>query len=531
MASGRRQKEKKEKKKKKKEKKEKKEKKQKKEKKGTRNASAPQQRGAAEEETAPPAAWSDDMQAEFEDYQREQAAAAVEGSSAAQQLAEEQEQQQEQQEQNFSAEGGEQQALQGQPPGQWTPELEEEFQKYKKEQAAGGHHPVFVGEAFKDGRYTALSFLGEGHYSTVWRVRDELSGEHCAMKVVRSAPDYAAAGRDEVALLSAIRGRDPLAQSHCVRLLDSFEHSVPGGGAHVCEVFELLGDDLLTLMRVFMLHGDRSTGGVPLPVVRHIAQQLLTALDFLHRECGIVHTDVKPENVMLAREVLGGGTPATTDGKVNLEDLQARLLRTECQLVDFGNATRLDSERLTNEIQTRPYRAPEVILEAGFGPPADIWSLGCLVFELATGQFLFRPRTVGTRARDRDHLIQMMRLLGHVPRRLVSASRRGPEFFNAQCQLWDAPRPPHWPLDKVLQEWHGLPEEEAMGLRDFLLGALCFDPAKRGTAAELLEHPWLRGELPQRPPRPPTQQWAAGPQAEAGRPSSVGLGSTDGSDS
>lgn len=100
-------------------------------------ASAPQQRGAAEEETAPPAAWSDDMQAEFEDYQREQAAAAVEGSSAVQQLAEEQEQQEEQQEQNFSAEGGEQQALQGQPPGQWTPELEEEFQKYKKEQAAG----------------------------------------------------------------------------------------------------------------------------------------------------------------------------------------------------------------------------------------------------------------------------------------------------------------------------------------------------------------------------------------------------------
>lgn len=46
--------------------------------------------------------------------------------------------------------------------------------------------------------------------------------------------------------------------------------------------------------------------------------------------------------------------------QVNLADLQARLLRTECQLVDFGNATRLDSERLTNEIQTRPYRAPEV---------------------------------------------------------------------------------------------------------------------------------------------------------------------------
>ena len=72
---------------------------------------------------------------------------------------------------------------------------------------------------------------------------------------------------------------------------------------------------------------------------------------------------------------------------------------------------------------------------------------------------------------------------------------------------------------------------QAMGLRDFLLGALCFDPAKRSTAGELLEHPWLRGELPQRPARPPAQQWAAGPQAEAARPSSVGRGSTEGGDS
>ena len=70
-----------------------------------------------------------------------------------------------------------------------------------------------------------------------------------------------------------------------------------------------------------------------------------------------------------------------------------------------------------------------------------------------------------------------------------------------------------------------------MGLRDFLHGALCFDPAKRSTAAELLEHPWLRGELPQRPSRRPAPQWAAGPHAEAGRPSRGGLGRPDGSDS
>ena len=66
---------------------------------------------------------------------------------------------------------------------------------------------------------------------------------------MRSAPDYAAAGRQEVALLAAIRDRDPARRSHCVRLLDCFEHEGPGGGPHVCEVFDVLGDDLLSLMR------------------------------------------------------------------------------------------------------------------------------------------------------------------------------------------------------------------------------------------------------------------------------------------
>lgn len=92
-------------------------------------ASAPQQPGAAEQEAAPQAAWSDDMQAEFEEYQREQAAAAeVEAEQAASQAAQQADGQGQQ------AAGGEQQ---GPPGGQWTAELEAEFQKYKTEQAAG----------------------------------------------------------------------------------------------------------------------------------------------------------------------------------------------------------------------------------------------------------------------------------------------------------------------------------------------------------------------------------------------------------
>ena len=98
-------------------------------------ASAPQQQGtAAEQAAAPPPTWSDDMQAEFEDYQREQAAAAEAGAVADDGAPL---QADEQQQQEGLQESGEQQPGQGPPGGQWTAELEEEFQKYKQEQAAG----------------------------------------------------------------------------------------------------------------------------------------------------------------------------------------------------------------------------------------------------------------------------------------------------------------------------------------------------------------------------------------------------------
>jgi serine/threonine-protein kinase SRPK3 len=112
------------------------------------------------------------------------------------------------------------------------------------------------------------------------------------MKVVKSASHYTEAARDEVQLLQCARDRDPEDAFHCCRLLDHFDHSGPHG-RHVCMVFEVLGDNLLSLIREY------NHRGIPLPVVRHLAKQMLIALDFLHITCGIIHTDLKPENVMM----------------------------------------------------------------------------------------------------------------------------------------------------------------------------------------------------------------------------------------
>ena len=77
------------------------------------------------------------------------------------------------------------------------------------------------------------------------------------------------------------------------------------------------------------------------------------------------------------------------------------------KIVDLGNAC-WTHHHFTSEIQTRQYRSPEVIIGAGYGPSADIWSFACMIFELITGDFLFEPRKGTTFGKDDDHLAQVI---------------------------------------------------------------------------------------------------------------------------
>jgi serine/threonine-protein kinase SRPK3 len=167
---------------------------------------------------------------------------------------------------------------------------EEDSEDYCK----GGYHPVTVGEKFKDGRYTVVRKLGWGHFSTVWLSRDNNSGKHVALKVVRSAAHYTETAIDEIKLLNKIVQANPEhpGRKHVVSLLDSFEHKGPNG-THVCMVFEVLGENLLGLIKKW------NHRGIPMPLVKQITKQVLLGLDYLHRECGIIHTDLKPENVLI----------------------------------------------------------------------------------------------------------------------------------------------------------------------------------------------------------------------------------------
>lgn len=151
-----------------------------------------------------------------------------------------------------------------------------------------------VGETFKDGRYEVIRKLGWGHFSTVWLSRDNQCGRHVALKVVRSAAHYTETALDEIKLLKRIVSANPNhpGKAHVVQLLDSFEHRGPNG-LHVCMVFEVLGENLLGLIKRY------NHRGIPMPLVKQITKQVLLGLDYMHRECEIIHTDLKPENVLI----------------------------------------------------------------------------------------------------------------------------------------------------------------------------------------------------------------------------------------
>ncbi|KAJ1970340.1 serine/threonine protein kinase, CMGC [Dimargaris xerosporica] len=168
---------------------------------------------------------------------------------------------------------------------------EEDISDYCK----GGYHPIKLHDRFKDGRYVVVRKLGWGHFSTVWLALDTHRDRHVALKVVKSAKNYTEAALDEIKLCDKVVQANPkaLGHQHVVQMLDHFKHQGPHG-THVCMVFEVLGENLLSLIRRY-----RKRGGLPVPLVKDVTRQIAQGLDYMHHDCQMIHTDLKPENVLV----------------------------------------------------------------------------------------------------------------------------------------------------------------------------------------------------------------------------------------
>lgn len=170
---------------------------------------------------------------------------------------------------------------------------DDDEQESPKDYCEGGYHPVKVGDLY-NARYHIIRKLGWGHFSTVWLCWDMQEKRFVALKVVKSASHYTETAVDEIKLLKCVREADPEDpfREKSVQLLDDFKiYGV--NGTHVVMVFEVLGHHLLK----WIIKSDYR--GLPIPCVRSIIRQTLEGLEYLHAKCKIIHTDIKPENILL----------------------------------------------------------------------------------------------------------------------------------------------------------------------------------------------------------------------------------------
>lgn len=119
-----------------------------------------------------------------------------------------------------------------------------------------------------------------------------------------------------------------------------------------------------------------------------------------------------------------------------------------------------------------------------------------MLFEVATGDFLFEPRNSSNKkySQDDDHLAQMMELLGPMPRSMALGGVKYKKMFDRTGQLRRIKGLNYWPLHKVLHEKYKMKETEARAFADFLMPMLEWDPEKRASAQKMLQHPWLQAE-------------------------------------
>ncbi|KAL7062993.1 hypothetical protein AAHC03_01496 [Spirometra sp. Aus1] len=201
---------------------------------------------------------------------------------------------------------------------------------------------------------------------------------------------------------------------------------------------------------------------------------------------------------MFVRPTTVDGTPFDKRRSLLLEpvfvepDASKEVCDIEVKIADLGNAC-WTYRKFTEDIQTRQYRALEVLIGAGYSTPADIWSTACTAFELATGDYLFDPHTGENYSRDEDHLAHIIELLGPIPRSIVSSGKYSREFFDKKACLRHIRELKPWDLLSVLVQKYDWPMHEAKLFTSFLEPMLAYDPSERATAWECLQHPWITG--------------------------------------
>ncbi|KAE8352712.1 kinase-like protein [Aspergillus coremiiformis] len=373
-------------------------------------------------------------------------------------------------------------------------------------------YPARLGSIL-NGRYQIVTKIGYGSSSTIWLARD-LNQWRCfrekyvAMKIHASGHhERADAAQNELDILRRVSRTNPQHQGwHFNRhLLDTFAFEYCSR-THLALVFEPLREPL-------WIYRGRFTGDViPPSILKILLQMILQGLDYLHSECRIIHTDLKPDNIMVkiedpsildqsAKDEYENPLPQKVcpDGRViylsrNNYGLSPKTTGM-ITITDFDRS--VPGERPNNGcIQAEIYRAPEVILDAGFSYSADIWSLGVLLWDLLEGRKLFKDTDPlqGQGYNEQGHLAHITALLGPPPKDLLSRGKRTRLFYTSDLEGLRSPAsvPTNFTFENVLSNIRG--EDKVLFIR-FIKRLIKWRPEERSTAKELLHDPWLLTDL------------------------------------
>ncbi|XP_066279801.1 dual specificity tyrosine-phosphorylation-regulated kinase 1A-like isoform X5 [Branchiostoma lanceolatum] len=331
---------------------------------------------------------------------------------------------------------------------------------------------VRIGEKWED-RYEIDSLIGKGSFGQVVKAYDHGDQEYVAIKIIKNKKAFLNQAQIEVRLLELMNKHDPEGKCYIVKLKRHFMFR-----NHLCLVFELLSYNLYDLLR------NTNFRGVSLNLTRKFAQQMCTALLFLSTpELSIIHCDLKPENIVLCNPK-----------------------RSAIKIVDFGSSCQL-GQRIYQYIQSRFYRSPEVLLGIPYDMAIDMWSLGCILVEMHTGEPLFSG------SNEVDQMNKIVEVLGIPPAHCLDQAPKARKYFDKHPDGTYSIRKSkdgkkYKPagsrkLHDILGAETGGPGGRRMGeaghsvadylkFKDLILRMLDFDPKTRITPFHALQHNFFK---------------------------------------
>ena len=227
------------------------------------------------------------------------------------------------------------------------------------------------------GRYQILGYLGNAAFSKAVKCLDTKENKSVCLKIIENNKNYFDQSLDEIKVLNFVNSNGDPDELNFLRVIDYFYYK-----EHLIIVTELLNDNLYDFYDYLLKN--KIEEYFSMPRIQAIAKQVLTSLKYIH-SLHLIHCDLKPENILLKC-----------------------ISKAEVKIIDFGSSNFI-YDVSSSYIQSRSYRAPEVIMGCNYDYKIDIWSLGCILAELYSKTVLFMSDSV------HSLLARVIGIIGPIP--------------------------------------------------------------------------------------------------------------------